>query len=59
MSSLVSDVANPGKNNTISCGCSNSLLCSEYFASFISSLIVDGNLVNYLTSALRYFPFMS
>ena len=56
---LVSDIASPRQNNTISCGWRNSLLSSECFASFISVLVTDSNLVNYLASAFRCFPLIS
>lgn len=56
---LVNDVTNLKQNNTISCGYSNFLLSSECFVSFISTLVIDDNLVNYLTFLFRHCHFMS
>ena len=55
---LVSDIASPRQNNTVSCGC----VIPFYLLNVLPHLfllVIDSNLVNYLASAFRYFPLIS
>lgn len=52
---FVNDATNLWQNNTISWGYSTFLLSSECFASFISTLVIDGNLVNFWLLHLEIF----